>query len=200
MPAEVDKERRKKQMKSKMLKRGRTIFVAVDFQTKIMKAMKDAEDVEDRAAKLIKGARILDVPVIVTQQYTKGLGEATDKIKEALGDFEPIEKTTFGAYGTPDFRSHFSSAARTASADAVVIFGIETHVCVMQTALDLIDAGYRVFIPVDCTSSRRELDKRAAIQRMRHAGAIVCTYESVLFELLKGCEEPEFKDISNLVK
>lgn len=187
-------------MKSKMMKKNRTIFVAVDYQTKIIKAMQDAEGIEDRAARLIKGARILDVPVIVTQQYTKGLGEATDKIKEALGEYEPIEKTTFGAYGTPEFRSRFSAEARKASADSVVIFGIEAHVCLMQTALDLIDAGYRVFIPVDCISSRKEIDKRAAVQRMRHAGAIVCTYESVLFELLKGCEEPEFKAISALVK
>ena len=187
-------------MKAKLMKRDKTVFVAIDYQEKIIKAMKDAEEIVDRAAKLIKGAKILDVPVLVTQQYTKGLGETTDKIKEALGDFEPVEKKTFGAMKTPEFRNHFASFARMTGADTVVLFGIEAHVCVMQTALEMIDAGYRVFIPVDCISSRRELDKRAAVQRMRHAGAIVCTYESVLFELLKGADEPGFKEISELVK
>ena len=187
-------------MKAKLMKRGKVVFVAIDYQEKILKAMKDADAIEEKAAKLIKGAKILDEPVVVTQQYTKGLGETTDKIKEALGDFEPIEKNTFSAMKTQEFKNRFSSAVRLANAETVVLFGIEAHVCVMQTALDLIDAGYKVFIPVDCISSRTELDKRAAIQRMRYAGAIVCTCESVLFELLKGAGEPGFKEISELVK
>ncbi|MBQ1352754.1 MAG: isochorismatase family protein [Firmicutes bacterium] len=187
-------------MKAKMLKREKTVFVAIDYQTSIIKAMKDAEAVEEKAAKLIKGAKILGSPVVVTQQYTKGLGETTDKIKEALGEFEPIGKNTFSAMKTQEFKNKFASTARLANSETVVLFGIEAHVCVMQTALDLIDAGYKVFIPVDCISSRTELDKRAAIQRMRYAGAIVCTCESVLFELLKGAGEPGFKEISQLVK
>ena len=187
-------------MKAKLMKRDKVIFVAIDYQEKILKAMKDADTVEEKAAKLIKGAKILDAPVIVTQQYTKGLGETTDKIKDALGDFEAVEKNTFSAMRTQEFKNKFASAVRQTNSEIVVLFGIEAHVCVMQTALDMIDAGYKVFIPVDCISSRTELDKRAAIQRMRYAGAIVCTCESVLFELLKGAGEPGFKEISELVK
>ena len=188
------------------LKKEDAVMVGIDFQERLMPAMKGNEELETAAVKLIKGCRILGIPVIMTQQYTKGLGPTvgaiasalTEPIGEEVGavEFSPVEKTSFSAMGEPVFVEALEKLGR----KTVIIAGIEAHVCVQQTVIDLLDKGYTVFIANDCISSRNNTDKKYAQRRMGDAGAAGTTFESILFELLKGAREPGFKQISALVK
>jgi nicotinamidase-related amidase len=157
------------------------------------------------AAKLIRGCRILGVPILVTQQYTKGLGPTVPIITQALtediqdaaaGGFDPVEKTSFSTWGEPVFVQRLKESKKS----QVILCGVETHVCVLQTALDLLREGYGVFLPLDAISSRKPDDRETALRRMAAAGAAETTCESALFELLWGAREKGFKQISNLVK
>ena len=188
------------------LKKEDTILVGIDFQEKLMPAMKNNEEVEASAVKLVKGCRILGVPAIMTQQYTKGLGQTVPAILAALtepigdeisaAEFNPVEKTSFSAMGEPDFVETLEKLGR----KTVIIAGVEAHVCVQQTVIDLLDSGYTVFVANDCISSRSNTDKKYSQRRMGDAGAVDTTYESILFELCGGAKEPGFKQISALVK
>ncbi|WP_037373323.1 hydrolase [Anaerovorax odorimutans] len=193
-------------MKTLKIKKEDAVFVGIDFQDRIMPAMKNNEELEETVIKLIKGCRIMGIPIIMTQQYTKGLGDTKEKIIEALTEpieenserleFLPIEKTNFSAMGEPAFVEALEKLKR----KTVIIGGIEAHVCVQQTVLDLIESGYSVFLVNDCISSRSNNDKKYAQRRMGESGAMGTTYESVLFELCQGAKEPGFKQISKIVK
>ena len=172
------------------------ILVLVDFQEKLMPVMDGREALTDTAVRLIRGFRALELPILVTQQYTKGLGETDAALREALGDFSPIEKTAFSCAGEPAFLG----ALRESGRKTVILAGIETHICVAQTALSLLGLGFSVFVVADAVSSRRPGDKDAALQRMVLAGARPVTYEAVLFELLGHAKAPAFKAISGIVK
>jgi nicotinamidase-related amidase len=178
------------------LKKEDAILVMIDFQERLMPAMKDQEDLEESVCKLVNGIRTLDVPVLVTQQYTKGLGPTVPDIAEALGEFSPIEKTDFSATGELSFLEALNETGKT----SVILCGIETHVCVAQTALTLLELGYDVFLVEDAVSSRDKTDKKTAINRMVQAGAKPVTVEAVLFELLGTAKATEFKEISRIVK
>ena len=181
-------------------------MVGIDFQEKIMPAMKGKEELEEAAVKLFKGCRILGVPVIMTQQYTRGLGETIPSVVAALtepleegaepGTYTVVEKTSFSAVGEPAFLEALEKLGR----KTVIIAGIEAHVCVQQTVIDLLEKGYTVFVANDCIASRSNNDKKYSQRRTGDAGAVGSTYESILFELLGGAKEPGFKQISALVK
>ncbi len=173
-----------------------TVLVAIDFQEKLMPAMSNGEETEERATRLISGMKVFGIPAIVTQQYTRGIGETTARIAEALGDFEHVEKTSFSAMRTQEFRDRLAATGR----KNVVICGVEAHICVLQTALQLIDEGYNVYLVVDCIDSRNENDKMWGISRMGDAGAVITTYESVLYEILQDSRAEGFKAISAIVK
>lgn len=179
-----------------LINRDDTLLVVIDCQTKLMPAIAHTEELEATVVKLTKGAKVLGVPVLVTQQYTKGLGPTVDSLLEVLGDFEPVEKTTFSAMGTPDFVERVKAAGK----KNILMAGVESHICVQQTTLDLLEAGYNVHLIQDCVGSRRDNDKNVGCQRMAAAGAVVTTYEAALYELLKGAKEEGFKDISAIVK
>lgn len=179
-----------------ILKKEESVLVAIDFQEKLMPAMKMKEELEATVGKLIKGCKILNLPIIVSQQYTKGLGETIPTIKEAIGDFEPIEKTSFSCCG----ETTFMEALKQTGKKTVIITGIEAHICVQQTVLELLEQGYNVFLVNDCIGSRNNNDKKYAVRRMTESGAIGTTYESVLFELCKNAKADGFKEISKLVK
>lgn len=183
-------------VKSFRIIREDSILVMVDFQERLMPVMKDHEDLQKSVVKLVQGIRTLGVPVIVTQQYTKGLGPTVPAISEALGDFSPIEKTDFGAAGELNFLEALNKEER----GTVILCGIETHVCVAQTALTLLELGYDVFLVEDAVSSRNKNDKKIAIKRMVQAGARPVSVEAVLFELLGTAKAAEFKEISGIVK
>ncbi len=183
-------------MNTLKINREEAVLVLIDFQERLMPAMKGHDDLEEATIKLAKGCRILGVPVLVTQQYTKGLGPTIPGIDEALGEYEPVEKTAFSAMGEPAFVEALKNTGR----KSVILAGIEAHVCVLQTALDLIDAGYTVFLVNDCVASRSNTDRKFAQRRIAESGAVGTTFESVLFEILKGSRQEGFKEISSLVK
>ena len=138
----------------------------------------------------------MGIPVVVTQQYTKGLGMTIPPVAEAIGDSAYFEKTSFSAFGCPEFVEAFEAAGRR----TVLVTGTETHICVEQTTKDLLERGYTVFIVADCVASRTAANRDLALRRMENAGAVITNYESVLYELLGGSYAPEFKAISKIVK
>ena len=179
-----------------MMNREDTLAVFIDFQEKLMPAMSNKEVLEDKVVRLAEGLKVLDIPHIVTQQYTKGIGETIPSIAEAIGEFEAIDKTCFGCMGNVEFVNQVELAEK----KNIIVCGIEAHICVQQTVEQLIEEGYRVYVPVDCLSSRSQNDFLWATERMERAGAILTTYESVLYELLVDSKAPEFKAISAIVK
>ena len=179
-----------------MLTVENALLLVIDFQVRLMPSIHDHEELERKAGAFIRGCRILGVPILTTQQYTKGLGDTLPSVKDALCEFEPIEKVTFSCYDNPGFVSKLEESGR----KNVFVTGVEAHICVQQTVLHLLENGYNVYVIADCVGSRSETDRIHAEHRMRQAGAVLTTFESVLFELLKSADHPKRKDISNLVK
>lgn len=179
-----------------LLTRDDTAFVAIDFQEKLMPAMSNRAKLAEQTIRLVKGMKVLDIPTIVTQQYTKGIGETDAAIAEALGDFQHVEKTTFSCMANEEFVSRIKSLNK----KNIVVCGIEAHICVQQTVLQLLEQGYNVYLVADCISSRSEEDKLWAISRMGEAGAVVTTYESVLYEIMRDSKAEGFKAVSAIVK
>jgi len=174
-----------------------TVLVVIDLQERMMRAIENADAVAQRVATLVAGAEALGIPVITTQQYTKGLGETIESVRAAYTSFSYIEKSAFSAMGEPAFVDALAKAGR----KTVLICGVESHVCVLQTALDLIPAGYTPFIAADAVGSRKKCDKKHALSRVEQAGVVVTTVESALFELLANDSKSDtFKVISKLVK
>jgi nicotinamidase-related amidase len=182
--------------KTQRLERGRAALAVVDIQERLLPAMFEPERVARNASALCRGAGILRVPVLVTEQYRKGLGATVPAVAQAVPDFAPREKLAFSACGA----AGFVEALRAASASDVILCGIETHVCVCQTCLDLLREGFRVFAVADAVSSRTPENQRLGLERMREAGAIVVSTEMVLFELLGQAGTAEFKQVQALVK
>ncbi len=178
------------------LNREDTLAVFIDFQEKLMPAMHHKEELQDKVCRLAKGLGVLGIPHIVTQQYTKGIGETIPEVAEAIGEFEAIDKTTFSCMSHVDFINQLEIAAR----KNIIVCGIESHICVQQTVEQLLEEGYNVYIPVDCISSRSQNDFLWAAERMEKAGAIMTTYESILYELLKDSKAEGFREISKIVK
>lgn len=170
--------------------------LCVDLQERLFPHIHEHDALADRCIRLIKGLRVLDVPITVTEQYVKGLGSTIPSIREALGEHEAIEKITFSCCGASAVEATVLGARR----HQVIVFGIETHVCVLQTVLDLLAQGQTVVVVEDCVSSRSANDKKVAIERMRQHGAIITTMESILFELLRAAGSDTFKAISAIVK
>lgn len=183
-------------MKNAKARREQAVLIVVDFQERLLPAIKNGDEICATAAKLIRGARILGVPVLATEQYPKGLGPTVPSIAEALCDTQPIPKTSFSVMDDPFFAEVFKELDKS----DVIICGVEAHVCVEQTALDLVSEGYNVFIAEDAVGSRSNNDKKYAGRRMVEAGCIGTTYEAILFEMLGGAEADGFKEISKLVK
>jgi len=178
------------------IKKENTIGVVIDIQSRLYPIIQGNEEITRNNRILIRGLQVLNIPIVVTQQYTKGLGETIPEIAEVLGEYEHIEKMAFSCCDEPRFNEDLALASKM----YVIVTGIEAHVCVMQTVNDLIGQGYIPVVVEDCIGSRKPNDKQIAVERMRQAGAIITTYESILFELLKYSGTPEFKEISKLVK
>lgn len=179
-----------------MIRREDTVFVAVDFQERLMPVMSERERLEDKVCRLAAGMKALGIPHIVTQQYTRGIGETIPSVAEAIGEFTYVEKTSFSCMQNQEFARILQETGR----KTAVVCGIEAHICVMQTVLEMLEQGYQVYVPVDCFSSRSAVDYMWAAERMERAGAVVTTYEAILYELLGDSKAPEFKAISAIVK
>lgn len=183
-------------MKNLLIRRDDAVAVCVDFQGKLANGAYGATQLKDKIVRLAKCLRIMEVPILVTQHYTQGLGDTEEAVKKALGDFKPIEKITFSCTETSEFMEKLKETGK----KNVILFGIETHICVLQTALYLKEAGYEVWTIADCCSSRTKQDNDYGINRMISSGINVTTYESAIFEMLITAEADEFKQISGIVK
>ena len=173
-----------------------TLAICVDYQERLMPAICDGEQVLKRAEILVRGLRTLGVPILVTQQYTRGLGATVEPVHSALGDYEPLEKLTFGGYDNAAIKEVIDRFGR----KNILVFGTETHICVLQTALGLHDGGYEVMLVDDCCGSRRVSDKESGLRRAMCEGIRVSCSETVLFELTGIAGTDPFRTISALVK
>jgi nicotinamidase-related amidase len=177
---------------SRTLDRGRTALVVIDVQEAFTKAVNRFGDVADRTAILVRGARALGLPVLVTEQYPRGLGDTVPAVREALGDDAPrLAKTVFSAARADGFDL--------AGRDQALVCGVETHVCVSQTAHDLLAGGVEVHVAVDAVSSRTAANRELGLRKMEQSGAILTSVETALFELLGEAGSDEFKTIQKLV-
>ena len=174
------------------IKAEKTIALVIDYQEKLVPAMHESEELIHNACILLEGLKILGVPMVVTQQYTKGLGMTVDTVKDAVGSETYVDKIAFSAYD--DVKE------KLAEKEFVLVCGIESHICVLQTILDLKENGYIPILVTDCVASRKEKDKKIALRRAREEGAILTTYESVLFELLKVAGTETSKRIQKLIR
>jgi nicotinamidase-related amidase len=176
--------------------RDKSIALIVDIQKKLAPHIRNNEALIKRIQVLIKGLQLLGIPMVLNEQYKKGLGETVEDIKSLIPEVKNYEKITFSCcQNTPTLTHILESGRRTA-----IVMGMETHICVMQTCNDLIASGIHPVLVIDCVGSRYELDHDIAIKRMIQSGVTPATVESVLFELCKNSKDEAFKEISALVK
>lgn len=173
-----------------------TIGLVIDIQERLVPVMEESEQFVENCSKLIQGLQILGLPLLVTQQYTKGLGETVEEIKSVIKDFQFIEKKDFSCFDEPTVAEKLALSG----IQNVIICGIESHVCVLQTAIDLKEAGYTPVVVMDCVSSRSFDTIDLAMERFRYEGILMTSMESILFELTRSAGATEFKEISKLVK
>jgi nicotinamidase-related amidase len=170
-------------------------LVVIDVQEKLMNVMPRRAETLASIQKLVGAARVLKLPILVTTQYIKGLGPVCAEIAEAIPGITPIEKMTFSCCGSEEFLRAVKDLRR----QRIILCGIEAHVCVQQTAIDLMK-DYFVYIAADAICSRHEVDYTTAVERMRDCGAVITTVESVVFELLRESGTEPFKQILPLFK
>jgi nicotinamidase-related amidase len=182
--------------KTQKIVREKAALAVIDIQERLLPSIFEGERVVKNALKLIKGARVLGISVLVTEQYKKGLGATAAVVAAEIAGLPLMEKIEFSACGA----AGFEKTLKKKTISDVILCGIEAHVCVSQTCLDLLDKGFRVFVVVDAMSSRTTENHFIAVERMRGAGAVVVSTEMVLFELLGKAGTEEFKQILALVK
>lgn len=176
---------------SRTLDRERAALVVIDVQEAFAKAVEGFEGVVKQTAILVQGARALGMPVLVTEQYPRGLGDTVAPVREALGDVERLAKTVFSAVRADGFDL--------GGRDQALVCGIETHVCVNQTVHDLLAGGVEVHVAVDAVGSRTAANRELGLRKMENSGVILTSVETALFELLGEAGSDEFKTIQKLV-
>lgn len=179
-----------------MLKTENALTLVIDMQEKLTPAMAEKEKLVRNICKLMEGMQVLGIPLILTEQYPKGLGPTIPEISRLAGQAQPISKTSFSCLGSSKFRNELKKFGR----KQVIVCGIESHVCIYQTAKDLVSSGYEAFIATDAISSRTLENKFTGLNLMGRGGAVLTSVEAVLFELLETAENKNFKAISRIVK
>lgn len=179
-----------------MLSADDTTLLVVDIQEKLSRTMHARQELIANARRIIQGARVLGVPVVLTEQNPKGLGPTVPEIRELLPGVPAIGKMSFSCGTSAQCLQELKRLGRR----CVLIAGIEAHICVFQTAADLVASGFHAEVVADACSSRAPDNKRIGLGKCRAAGAVVTSVETALFELLKAAEGPLFKEILNLVK
>ena len=183
-----------------LLTREKSQLLIIDVQDKLLAAMSGKDRLVERCVRLLRAAKALQIPITVSQQYPQGLGPTTAPIREALGNAGPIiDKVEFSCLKNEALRERLHELRRQGRPQ-VVIGGIEAHVCVTQTAIDLESQGFEAFVVADAIASRAKTSKRLALMRLLKAGADVVDSEMVLFEWLGRAGTPEFKELQALVK
>lgn len=180
----------------RLLKKSNAGLVVVDVQGKLARQVYESEQVIESIIKLIKGAQILEIPVIWVEQYPKGLGPTVEEIRDQLKEQFPIEKITFSAYKNKEFKETVEATG----CNSFLLTGIEAHVCVYQTGADLVANNYEIEIVEDAVSSRTEKNKNIGIKKLNSLGAKSTTVEMSLFELMETSEYVNFKRVSELIK
>lgn len=173
-----------------------TVLLIIDVQGKLAQVVHESEAVERNISKLIRAAKILGVPVLYTEQYPKGLGHTVEALQELLSEEKPLEKIAFSCCAEESFMEKLRGLNR----NNVLVTGMETHVCVYQTANELIEYGYSVHLVADAVTSRTREDREIGIRCIEKAGAWLKSTEMVIFELLRIAQGEEFKAISKIIK
>jgi nicotinamidase-related amidase len=173
-----------------------TVLLIVDLQDRLAVSMKMRDAVINNCLHLIELAKIQNIPILVTEQYPEGLGQTVTEIRDALTVYQPVEKLAFSCCGEPAFMNALKALKR----KTVLLAGMETHVCILQTCVDLLERGFNVHLVRDAVCSRTKENWETGTEFMRDAGAIVTCTETVLFQLLKVAGTEEFKAISKRIK
>ncbi|STZ75384.1 isochorismatase family protein [Bergeriella denitrificans] len=177
------------------MKPENTLCIVVDIQERLLPALHEADKMVERSRIVLQGLQALEVAVVATEQYPKGLGKTTPAVQLLLDGVPVFEKTRFSA-----LIDEVEAVLTEKNIRNVVLLGAEAHVCMLQTVLDLRAKGLAVYVPYDCTTSRSPDNKANALQQMRDAGAVVSNSESVLFQLLADAKHPAFKTVSKLIQ
>ncbi|KAG7189127.1 hypothetical protein KM043_008695 [Ampulex compressa] len=181
-----------------MLKQSRSALLICDVQEKFRKAIFEFDNIAKNSVKLINAMKVLQVPMLVTEQYPKVLGSTIQEfdISKAVGVFPKMQFSMC----TPEVLKCLSTICNGDKVDSVILMGIEAHVCIEQTAIDLRRAGFEVHVVADCSASRTQEDRLLAFKRMRDIGCHITTSENVIFKLLGSAEHKEFKNVQALIK
>ncbi len=181
----------------KILDKEKTALVVVDLQEAFRSPINDFAQIVSRASIAVRGFQVLDLPIVITEQYPEGLGRTAEEILFSMpSEFEFIEKSAFSACGAGAFLANLKAA----NVEQILICGLETHICVNQTAHDLLDEGFEVHVLTDCVGSRFTVDKETALRKMQMSGVVSSTVEMALFELMRDARHEQFKAIQNLIK
>jgi nicotinamidase-related amidase len=179
-----------------MLDRDDTVLLVVDMQERMLPAIHNQDELLANVVKLVRGFRRLEIPMLITEQYPQGLGPTVAPIREAMGEwYIPVEKMSFSACGDLHFMNQLEAAGR----KNVILCGVETHVCVYQTAMDLLNLGYTVEVAADAVSSRSATNYRIGIDKMTSREVDITSVEMILFEMMIRADIPEFKDVQKIV-
>ncbi len=179
-----------------LLRRDRAALVLVDFQERLHARVADRERVEAHALKLAEAARVLGLPVVVTEHAVDVLGPTIGPLRAVLGRGEPVQKIVFSCFGSEAFGARLESIGR----PQLLLAGEETHVCVCQTALGALERGYAVHVARDACGARAGEDHTAGLEKMAGAGAIPCTTEMAIFEMLERAGTDEFRELLPVIK
>lgn len=179
-----------------LLEKHDVALAIVDVQDKLAAVMNLRDEVVKNSLHLIELARMLTIPVLLTEQYPKGLGQTVEEIRTALPVYHPIEKLTFSCCEDP----HFLNAVRGLNKKTIILTGMETHICVLQTCLGLLKEHFNVHVVRDAVCSRTKANWQTGIEFMRHAGAVITSTETALFQVLKVAGTEEFKAVSKRIR
>ena len=181
---------------NKLLIPKKTALLIIDLQEVILPVINNYQKIIDNTIKLIKGFKILGLQIYFTEQYPKGLGSTHKAIADELSNLKPFDKMSFSCSGASELFNNFKKK----NLSQIVICGVESHVCVQQTVLDLIENKFQVNLAADAVSSRKEVDYNTSLDRMRFHGCEITSTEAILFELLNVCGTDQFKAISKIIK
>lgn len=179
-----------------MLSVDRTALLLIDIQDRLTRVIADKESLVASLQKLIKSVKVLGLPILLTEQYPRGLGPTIPEVASLLPDIKSVVKMSFSCCGDMGFIRELKSLKR----EQILVAGIETHVCVYQTVADLLNDGYEAQVVADCVSSRTRENKMLALDRMKDISASITSVEMAVFELMRTAESQKFKEISQIIK
>ena len=179
-----------------ILNRDKAGLLIIDVQRKLNAVMTDGEKLIKAISTLIEGCKAIGVPILYTEQYPEGLGTTEPALCELLGDNPPLTKMYFSSCRDTDLITRL----RDKHIEQIILTGMETHICVLQTALDLVAHNFQIFVALEAVTSRKQLDRDVALERLRQNGVIITTVESILFELLETASATEFRKVQKLIK